>query len=81
MKNIKELRKKSNLTQSKISNMLGISNRNYREKECGHIPFNQLEIMKIIKIFNLNQQDIYTIFYLNGFKSKFYLNDLVKNIR
>lgn len=80
MKSIKELRKKANITQSKISNMLGISNRNYREKECGHIPFNQLEIMKIIKIFNLSQSESYTLFYLNGFNSKFYLNDLVKNI-
>ena len=75
---IKELRKSFNKTQKQMSDILGMSARNYREKEIGKLPFSQLEIMKINKVFNLEKDEIFQIFIVNGFKTSFWLNDSLK---
>ena len=62
-----------------MSDMLGMSTRNYREKECGKLPFSQLEIMKINKIFNLEKEELFQMFIVNGFNTSFWLNDSLKN--
>lgn len=77
-KSIKDIRKKANLTQIEISNMLGMSERNYRAKENGNLPFNQLEIMKLIQMFKLEKEELYELFYLNAFETSFWKNDLGK---
>lgn len=38
---IKDLRKIKKLNQDDLSRIIGISPRNYREKENGKVPFNQ----------------------------------------
>ena len=73
---IKQLRKNLKKTQEEMSDMLGMSTRNYREKECGKLPFSQLEIMKINKIFNLEKEELFQMFIVNGFNTSFWLNDL-----
>ena len=77
-KSIKDIRKKANLTQIQISNILGMSERNYRAKENGKLPFSQLEMMKIIQMFDLEKEELYELFYLNAFETSFWKNDLVK---
>lgn len=76
---IKQLRKNLKKTQEEMSDMLGMSTRNYREKECGKLPFSQLEIMKINKIFNLEKEELFQMFIVNGFNTSFWLNDSLKN--
>lgn len=76
---IKQLRKNLKKTQEEMSDMLGMSARNYREKECGKLPFSQLEIMKINKIFNLEKEELFQMFIVNGFNTIFWLNDSLKN--
>ena len=80
-KNIKDLRKNYNLTQSQISNMLGVSERNYRAKENGELPFTQLELMKLIKLFNLQKDESFELFYWNAFNTKFWKNDFIRFIK
>ena len=76
---IKELRKSEHKTQKQISDQLGMSVRNYREKEGGKLPFTQLEMMKLINLFNLEKDDLFQIFFVNGFKTIFWLNDSLNN--
>lgn len=76
--NIKELRKKSKHTQKELSDILGISERNYRAKENGELPFNQIEIIQLIKIYNLQKEELYELFYINAFQSTFWKNNLIK---
>ena len=51
---IKFKRKTLNLTQYELSQLLGVSERNYRSKELGKVPFSQIEILKLIDIFKLD---------------------------
>ena len=77
-KSIKELRKSKKLTQAQLSDILGISERNYRAKESGRLPFTQLEMMHLIKIFNLHEDEFYKLFYINAFKNHFWRNQLIR---
>lgn len=70
--NVRELRKSYSLTQDEMSYFIGISVRNYREKERGNIPFSQIEIMKIILLFDLNPDDVYRLFYTKCINSSFW---------
>ena len=63
--NIKELRKYKRLTQIEMSKLLNMSLRNYRSKENGKLPFNQLEMIKIIRVFNLNYEETFHLFFIN----------------
>lgn len=66
---LKDLRKHYNLTQLQVSNLIGISSRSYREKENGLVPFSQIEIVKLIKLFELEETDTYQLFYKDYLKS------------
>lgn len=68
---LKQLRQHYNITQLEVSNLIGISCRSYRDKEKGVIPFSQIEIIKLIKLFELEENDCYQLFYkdyLNNYK-------------
>ena len=68
---LKQLRQYYNITQLEVSNLIGISYRSYRDKEKGVIPFSQIEIIKLIKLFELEENDCYQLFYkdyLNNYK-------------
>lgn len=69
---VKILRKSKKLSQEEFSKILGISLRNYRDKENGKAPFTQYEIIKLISFFELDADDAYNIFYINGGKTTFY---------
>ena len=69
---IKDLRKAKKLNQNDLSRIIGISERNYREKENGKVPFNQYEIIKLIIFFEMDAEDAYNIFYINAGNSLFY---------
>ena len=69
---IKDLRKLKRLNQDDLSRIIGISPRNYREKENGKVPFNQYEIIKLISLFEMEAEDAYNIFYVNAENSLFY---------
>ncbi len=69
---IKDLRKLKRLNQDDLSRIIGISPRNYREKENGKVPFNQYEIIKLISLFEMDAEDAYNIFYVNAENSLFY---------
>ena len=71
---LKKLRRSHSLTQAQVSNFIGLSTRNYREKESGKIPFSQIEIMRMISLFKLNAEEVYTLFYQEGFSSYFWKN-------
>lgn len=75
---IKNLRKEFNLTQDEFSYILGMSARNYREKESGKICFTQCEIMKMIYFFEIESDDAFRIFYLKGYNSMFWKNNSKK---
>lgn len=77
---VKALRKAAKLSQEEFSKIIGISLRNYRDKENGKTPFNQYEIMKLISFFELDADDAYNIFYLNGEKTIFYKKNDNTNI-
>ena len=72
--NLKTLRRSRSLTQNQVSYYVGLSIRNYREKECGKIPFSQIEIMRMISLFKLNAEEVYTLFYQKGFSTPFWKN-------
>ena len=78
-KTMKFIRQKNNITQQQISTFLGLSERNYREKENGKSPFSQLEIMKIIRMFDLKKDELFQLFFINGFSSHFWKSDEEKN--
>ena len=71
---IRGLRKEYKLTQDEFSYILGMSTRNYREKECGKVCFTQYEIMKMIYFFEIESDDAFRIFYLKGYNSIFWRN-------
>lgn len=75
--NVKELRKSYSLTQDEMSYFIGISVRNYREKERGNIPFSQIEIMKMILLFDLNPDDVFHLFYIKCINASFWKRDNV----
>lgn len=76
---IKELRREYCITQSEMSVLMGLSARNYREKEMGKVPFTQIEIMKMILMFEMESEDVFRLFYTKCFDSFFWkkinLND------
>ena len=69
---IKNIRKKYKFTQLQVSKVLGISVRNYRDKERKKASFTQEEIMRLIELFDLNERQVYEIFYLDCLDSTFY---------
>lgn len=62
---IKVLRKSKGLTQQQTSDYVGISIRNYREKESGYLPFTQPEISRLITLFKLNAEEVLFYFFLS----------------
>ncbi len=79
--NIKELRRAYSLTQDEMSYFIGMSVRTYREKESGKIPFSQMDIMKMILIFDLDPDDVYKLFYIKGTDASFWKNELLNKKR
>ncbi len=77
---IKALRKSKRITQEEFAKIIGISLRNYREKENGNAPFTQYEIIKLISFFDLDATMAYNIFYINGINTIFYKNNDNRNI-
>lgn len=71
---IKHLRKEYHLTQYEISYLLGMSVRNYREKESGKSGFTQEEIMKMIYLFEIESNDAYRLFFTQGHNALFFKN-------
>ena len=59
---IKLLRNKNNETQQDLANVLGLSLRNYRDKENKVVSFSQKEIIKLVIYLKLNRDEIHKIF-------------------
>lgn len=53
------LRKHNNLTQSELADSIGISTRNYADKELGKKAFSLDEAFKISDYFNLTLNEIF----------------------
>ena len=66
---LKEIRISYELTQIQVSDFVGLSMRHYREKESGNIPFSQTEIMRMIELFNLDADEVSTLFFQNARKT------------
>lgn len=62
-KKLKQLRRQHGWSQQDVAQKLGISLRNYRNKENGNLPFNQVEMIKIMQFANLSYEDIIYIFF------------------
>lgn len=56
--NLKEIRKKRNLSQNEVSELLNISQSNYSKYEKGSIEPNMETIIKLAKIFNVSADEI-----------------------
>lgn len=69
---LKEIRRSYELTQIQVSDFVGLSMRHYREKESGNIPFSQTEIMRMIELFNLDANEVYTLFFQNAKGNSFW---------
>lgn len=63
---LKSKRIKYALTQKKIAEKLGMSTKTYNRKELGIVDFSREEIVKIVKILNLNTEDIMKIFFTSN---------------
>ena len=50
------------LTQQDLANVLGLSLRNYRDKENKVVSFSQKEIIKLVIYLKLNRDEIHKIF-------------------
>lgn len=50
------------LTQQDLANVLGVSLRNYRDKENKVVSFSQKEIIKLVIYLKLNRDEIHKIF-------------------
>ena len=69
---LRDVRRSYELTQDQVSDYIGLSMRHYREKESGKTPFTQIEIMKMIELFNLDAEEVYTLFYKNALITSFW---------
>ena len=65
---LKQLRRNKKITQKELSVLIGISERSYREKEKGHAPFNQQEMIRLKNYFKLSFEDFFLIFFSSDFK-------------
>ena len=65
---IKQLRRKHKVSQEIIASLLGISVRNYREKENDYLPFNKNEMTILIAFFKLDCEDVFNLFFKNAAK-------------
>lgn len=59
---IRQIRKNMRLTQQDLANVLGLSLRNYRDKENKVVSFSQKEIIKLVIYLKLNRDEIHKIF-------------------
>lgn len=59
---IRQIRKNMRLTQQDLANVLGVSLRNYRDKENKVVSFSQKEIIKLVIYLKLNRDEIHKIF-------------------
>ena len=59
---IRQTRKNMRLTQQDLANVLGLSLRNYRDKENKVVSFSQKEIIKLVIYLKLNRDEIHKIF-------------------
>ena len=59
---IRQIRKSMRLTQQDLADVLGLSLRNYRDKENKVVSFSQKEIIKLVIFLKLNREEIYSIF-------------------
>ena len=69
---LKSIRQSYELTQDQVGDYIGLSKRNYREKEIGNTPFTQIEIIRMVELFNLNADEVYTLFYFKAFATSFW---------
>lgn len=65
---LKEVRKLKKITQKEVSLFIGISERTYRSKENGLSPFNQYEMIKLKKFFNLDYEDVVNMFFSTRYR-------------
>lgn len=59
---IRQIRKAMRLTQQDLADILGLSLRNYRDKENRIVSFSQKEIIELSVYLKLNREEIYSIF-------------------
>ena len=59
---IRQIRKAMRLTQQDLADILGLSLRNYRDKENRIVSFSQKEIIQLSVYLKLNREEIYSIF-------------------
>ena len=59
---IRKIKKNMRLTQQDLANVLGLSLRNYRDKENKVVSFSQKEIIKLVIYLKLNRDEIHKIF-------------------
>lgn len=60
---IKDVRKKNHFNQAHMAYFLGVGIRKYREMELGHESFSQYEMIKMMLLFNLDEEDVFHLFF------------------
>ncbi len=67
------------LTQEEMAKLLNISVRTYRNKERGLLPFNQIEMIIIMKKANLTFEEAGLIFFAEEANKELYQTFIVQN--
>lgn len=62
-KNIKDIRKLNNFNQAHMAYILGVGIRKYRDMERGYLCFSQFNMIKMMLLFQLDNEDIYNLFF------------------
>lgn len=73
-----QIRKSMRLTQKDMADILGLSLRNYRDKENKVLPFSQTEIIKISIYLKLSRDEIYKIFLDYNSNKKLFENQNIE---
>ena len=69
------------LTQQDLANVLGVSLRNYRDKENKVVSFSQKEIIKLVIYLKLNRDEIHKIFIDYENNKKLFDNKSLETIK
>ena len=77
---LRQFRISLSLTQKQMAFIIGTTRKTYREKELGHYPFSQEEIIRLVDYFDLSADDIYNFFYLTAKTYRFYSLYISKKI-
>lgn len=78
---IRKIRKAMRLNQQDVANILGLSLRNYRDKENKVTSFTQKEIIKLVIYLKLSREEIYAIFIDYENNKKLFNNQSIEELK